>query len=174
MYFILKTFCKLMIPIHTYDFSSNVLHFICLQNHFWITYKANSAVNDISKSMFDVLLSFDNQFSLSCSLIVSLKSLHLSDSLMIKFYYKFRAHFYSSLYSWYNMLIKEHIDSHNLTMKMSPITGYWRWNSQGSRRYWTYIHDRLFEDGRKKDDGSNGKIYDNFVEDYWRSEKVRT
>ena len=43
--------------VHMYDFSSNVLHFICLQNHFRITFKANSAVNDISKSMFDVLLS---------------------------------------------------------------------------------------------------------------------
>ena len=85
-------------------------------------------------SMFDVLLIFDNQFSLSCSLIVSLKSLHLSDSLMIKFYYKFRAHFYSSLYSWYNGLTKEHDDSHALTMEMPPITGYWRWNSQGNRR----------------------------------------
>ena len=75
-------------------------------NNFRITFKANSVVHDISKSMFDVLVSFDNPFSLSYSLIISLKSLHLSDSLMIQFYCKLRAHFYLSLYSLYNELAK--------------------------------------------------------------------
>ena len=34
---------QLVIPIQTYDFNSNVLHFICLQNLFRITFKANES-----------------------------------------------------------------------------------------------------------------------------------
>ena len=85
---------------------SNVCDFICLQNHFRITFKANSAVNDNSKSMFDVLVSFDKKITLSCILIISLKSLHLFNSLMIQFLLQIMCSSYLSFYFLYNGLEK--------------------------------------------------------------------